>query len=91
MMLFRIVVSQDEMPKFNQRKMEEYCQNILDILNDDEKCEKIFKGIVEYIVSKKDDIELEDRKCFERKETTDFLLSQKAPLLNYLKKLDIFV
>ncbi|MCI9173383.1 MAG: hypothetical protein HFH49_00365 [Lachnospiraceae bacterium] len=86
MMLFRIVVSKEEKPRFNQRKMELYCQNILDVLNNDYKCEKIFKGIVDFIISKGQDIDIENRKCFERKETTEYLLSQKGSLIEYLKK-----
>lgn len=85
MMLFRIVVSKEEKPRFNQRKMELYCQNILDILNNDYKCEKIYKGIVDFIISKGQDIDIENRKCFERKETTEYLLSQKGSLIEYLK------
>ena len=84
MMLFRIVVSKEEKPRFNQHKMELYCQNILDVLNNDYKCEKIFKGIVDLIISKGQDIDIEDRKCFERKETTEYLLSQKGSLIEYL-------
>lgn len=85
MMLFRIVVSKEEKPRFNQRKMELYCQNILDMLNNEYKCEKIFKGIVDFIISKGQDIDIENRKCFERKETTEFLLSQKGCLIENLK------
>lgn len=83
-MLFRIVVSKEGKPRFNQHKMELYCQNILDVLNNDYKCEKIFKGIVDLIISKGQDIDIEDRKCFERKETTEYLLSQKGSLIEYL-------
>lgn len=84
-MLFRIVVSKNEMPKFNQKKMELYCQNILDILNNDDQCEEIFKIIVEFIISKGEEIDIENRKCFERKETTDYLLSQKAALKSMIE------
>lgn len=50
MILFRFVVSKDEKPRFNQRKIELYRQNILDVLNDDYKCEKTIKGIVDFIL-----------------------------------------
>lgn len=85
MMLFRIVMSKEELPKFNQKKMEIYCQNLLDILSDDLKCEKVFKSIVSFIVSKGEDIDIDNRKCFEKKETTDFLLRRKDELIQYLK------
>lgn len=85
MMPFRIVMSKEDLPKFNQKKMEAYCQNLLDILNDDSKCEKVFRTIVSFIVSKGEDIDIDNRKCFERKETTDFLLRKKDELIQYLK------
>lgn len=84
MMLFRMVVSNEEMPRFNQKKMETYCQKILDVLQDDEMCEKIFHGIVDFIVSKGDEIDITNRKSFERKETTVFLENEKDNLVNYL-------
>lgn len=85
MMLFRIVVSEEEMPKFNQHKMENYCKKLLDTLQDDTECERLFKGIIEFIISKENEIDINNRKCFERKETTDFLLLQKEELVNFLK------
>lgn len=88
MMLFRIVVSTEEMPRFNQKKMEKYCQKLLDVLLDDKKCEKIFKGIVNFIVSKGNEFDINNRKSFERKETTSFLKSKKDELIIYLKQIN---
>lgn len=84
MMLFRIVMSKEKLPKFNQRKMEEYCQNLLDILDDNDKCEKVFKLIVDYIVSKGNEIDIDNRKCFERKETTDYFIQRTDELIEFL-------
>lgn len=78
MMLFRIIVAGLEMPKFNQRKMESYCNKLLDILQDDEICEQVFKGIVGYIISIGKEIDIDNRKCFEKKETTDFLITEDS-------------
>ncbi|MCQ2471658.1 MAG: AIPR family protein [Clostridia bacterium] len=87
MMLFRIAMSKEDLPRqFNQKKMETYCQNLLDILNDNDKCEKVFKEIVSFIISKGTEIDIENRKCFERKETTDYLLQRKDELIEYLKQ-----
>lgn len=88
-MLFRIAVSEAEMPRFNQRKMESYCQNILDILNDDYRCESIFREIIYFIISMGQEIDIENRKCFERKETTEYLLSQTGCLIEHLKAINI--
>lgn len=88
LMLFRMVVSKGEMPKqFNSKKMEQYCQNILDVLSDESKCEALFKRIVEFIVSKDADIDINNRKCFERKETTEFLKEHISELSDNVKDL----
>lgn len=84
-MLFRIVVSEEKMPKFNARKMEAYCQKLLDVLNNDNETERIFSRIVDFIVSKDGIIDIANRKCFERKETTDYLLGQIEDLTEYVK------
>nr|WP_319489358.1 AIPR family protein [uncultured Caproiciproducens sp.] len=76
MMLFRIVASDQELPKFNSKKMEDYCKNLLHILNDEDKYTSLFTNIVDFIVAQNGGIDVSDRKCFERKETTDYLLSK---------------
>lgn len=81
MMLFRIYVSGKSIPRFNENKMEGYCQKIIDVLNDDLQCTAIYSKIVDFIVSQ-DTIDFDDRKTFERKETTDELLSK----VNEMKK-----
>ena len=85
MMLFRIALSNENLPKFNQRKMEQYCQNLLNILENDTQCEKIFKTIVDFIVLKGQDIDIDNRKSFERKDTTDYLLQRQNELTEYLR------
>lgn len=61
-----------EKPKYlNSQAMEKYCQIILDTLNSEEECEELFKIIVEFIVSKDQDIDISNRKYFEKKETTE--------------------
>lgn len=84
MMLFRMLVSTEKMPRFNARKMENYCKNILEVLENNAECERIFCGIVAYIASKDGELDIMDRKCFERKETTEYLK-------NHLDEIKIFV
>ena len=83
MMLLRIIVSEEQMPNFNAKKMEQYCQKILGILNDSEKCKAYYSAIVKYIVEKSG-LDLTNRKTFERKETTDVLLSQISDIKTYV-------
>lgn len=84
MMLFRMIVSEGDMPRFNARAMEEYCQRIVNILENDSECQRIFSGIVSYIDSVGNEIQIEDRKCFERKETTEFLKAEIAKIKTYV-------
>ncbi|MFA0815740.1 MAG: AIPR family protein [Anaerofustis sp.] len=84
-MLFREVVADQDMPKFNAKKMDAYCQKMLSKLQDENESYRLFKGIVDYIVSQGNVIEIDNRKCFERKETTDYLLSRKTELIEFLK------
>lgn len=85
MMLFRIYVSGKKVPRFNENKMEIYCQKMIDILMDEEKCKTIFSKIIEYIVLQSE-IDFDDRKTFERKETTEFLLGKTTELKRYINQ-----
>lgn len=60
MMLFRMLVSIEEMPRFNARKMENYCKSILEVLENNTECERIFCGIVAYIASKDGELDIMD-------------------------------
>lgn len=83
MMLFRIFVSGKRIPRFNENKMEDYCNKIIDTLFDEAKCKAIFFKIIEFIMAQ-DGIDFDDRKTFERKETTDLLLSKTNELKKFI-------
>lgn len=83
-MLFRMSVAGYDVPRFNSKKMEAYCQSMIDVLNDEEKTETIFGKIIDFIVSKDGEIDISNRKCFERKETTDYLLNKVEELVDYI-------
>lgn len=85
MMLLRLIVSGSDMPNFNARKMETYCNKILDVLNDDAKCLSYFDGIISFIANEAD-LDLTDRKTFEKKESTDVLLSKLDEIRKYLEE-----
>lgn len=69
-------------PKFhNSKKMDDFCKRIQIILNDSEKCLLYFSKIVDFIDSVSE-VDLNERKVFEKKETTDILLMYKEKLLN---------
>ena len=85
LMIFRIYISGKKVPPFNSEKIEEYCKKITDILFNDQKCSVIFSKIIDYIVAQKE-INFNDRKTFERKETTDFLLKKSSQLKKFIEK-----
>lgn len=89
MMLFRKLVSTEEMPRFNARKMEAYCKNILEVLENNSECERIFCGIVAYIASKDSELDIMDRKCFERKETTEYLKKRLDEIKTFVDEYSI--
>jgi len=64
LMLFRIMFQRDVLPKFNSNKMDSYCQELLNILNDDNKSLVAFQkcinviNIADFEKSDKQDIKL---------------------------------
>ena len=65
----------NDIPKYhNSKKMDSFCEKIQRVLNDPDKCLEYYAKIVEYI-SVQSELDLEERKLFERKETTAILIS----------------
>jgi hypothetical protein len=60
MMLFRMYVGKGKMPYFNEKKMKKYCDEILDVLMNNCECERLYRGIVEFIVSNGESIEIDN-------------------------------
>lgn len=84
MMLFKYYIV-GKQPKYNNsKKMEDYCEKIRVVLNDCEKCLNIYNAIIQFILSQDTKIDLSDRKVFERKETTTFLLTQKEKMKEFV-------
>lgn len=83
-MLFKYVIGGKDVPKYyNSRKMENYCEKVRRALNDSEKCEAVYKKILEYL-SSREEISFADRKVFERKETTELLLRSLDNIITYV-------
>lgn len=87
LMLFKYIVAGKKVPKyFNSNSMEKYCEKIRSVLNDEEKCLAIYQKIIDFIIQQ-DSIEYDDRKVFERKESTDILLNLKDQAIEYVKNI----
>lgn len=72
LMLFRMYVNNDSVPPFNSKKMEDYCQKIIDVLNSD-KVIVAFKFVTDVI--DKSGIDINNQKVLYQKNTTDLLIS----------------
>ncbi|MEO5775288.1 MAG: hypothetical protein ABIQ27_00190 [Flavobacterium sp.] len=71
LMLFRIISNSEQMPPFNSKKMDKYCDVLLDILNDDAKSLKVFKKCIDVI----------DKAEFDINEKQDLKLVSKTKIL----------
>lgn len=71
LMIFRILNSADDAPPFNSKKMDIYCQNLLDILNDPVKCLLAFIKCLEVI----------DKSGFNKMDKQDVKLVSKTKIL----------
>lgn len=83
-MLLKYVVAGKDVPKqFNSKKMEKYCEKILEVLSDEKKSILIFDSILQFIATY-NAIEYNDRKVFEKKETTDKLLGEIDNIIEFV-------
>lgn len=83
-MLLKYIVAGKDVPKqFNSRKMEQYCEKILNLLKDEEKCVSVFNKLLSYIANM-ESIEYNDRKVFEKKETTEKLINEIDNIISFV-------
>ena len=73
-MLLKYMFGNDIPKYYNSKKMDTFCGKIQKVLNDPTKCLAYFKKIIEFIESQAE-LDIDERKLFERKETTAILLS----------------
>lgn len=71
LMLFRIMFQSSEMPPFNSKKIDLYCQKLLNILNDDTTALNAFKTCIEII----------DKADFDKSDKQDVKLLSKTKAL----------
>lgn len=74
-MLLRIKIAGKEIPQYNSNSMEQYCTKILEVLNDNDRLIEVVNDLIKLLDDNSDKLNLSDRKLFEKKETTDYLLS----------------
>jgi hypothetical protein len=70
-MLFRIINSIDQLPPFNSKKMDKYCEHLLEVLYDDSKSIKAFKKCIEII----------DNSGFDKSDKTNLKSVSKTKIL----------
>ena len=75
LMLFRMLYAKGELPPFNSKKVDKYCDELLKILNDEEKAIKAFKKCIKII----------DNSDFDKTDKQDVkLVSKTKILIDYL-------
>jgi len=84
-MILRLIVCDEELPRFSAKKMEPYCEKLLKILNNSDQCKAYFSAIVKYI-TEESGLDITNRKTFERKETTEILISKTQEIKIYVSK-----
>lgn len=76
LLLFRLINKKEDMPRLNARKIEAYCQPLIDILSDDEKALKAFKKCCKVI----------DNADFDKSDKQDVkLVSKTKALIDFIK------
>ena len=79
LMLFKIVVEKEQIPRFNSKKMEKYCDHLLTVLNDDTKALKAFNKCLKII----------DESEFDKSDKQDVkLVSKTNKLVEYSKTIE---
>jgi hypothetical protein len=80
LMILRYIVSGSTLPNFShERKIQDYCNKILDVISDEKKCLHFIKLAINYI--EEIAVDLEDREPFKTQKFTDELINKlKAPI-----------
>lgn len=77
LMVFRFLITKTISPNLKDKgRMQKQCQNILDVLKDEFKTLEIFKESANFIESTELNIDFNDRKAVERKDTTSLILDK---------------
>lgn len=71
LMLFRLMNESENLPPFNSKKIESYCEKLLEVLNDQTKCIEAFNKCIEVI----------DESGFDKSDKQDVKLVSKTKLL----------
>lgn len=71
LMLFRMMFQPDQIPQFNSKKMDSYCQKLLDILKDDDESLRAFNKCIQVI----------DEADFDKTDKQDVKLLSKTKIL----------
>lgn len=79
LMLFKLVMFNNDLPRFNSAEMERKCQRMVDYLNSGNV--EIFNDIIGVMKNNPDKFDISDRKLFERKETTENLVNLIGPVI----------
>ena len=75
-MILKYVVNKKTVPQMNGRDIEKYCESIITVLEDDEKCKQSFIECQNFLLSLDDDIKISNRKSSEKRANTETILKE---------------
>lgn len=75
-MLIKYFVTKQFPPRLDSKKSETYCQSIINVLLNDQKCREFYSEISQFLFSIDSDIKISARKSPEKKVTTDIILEK---------------
>ncbi len=73
LMLCRLIINGAEIPPFNSKEINPFCENIINILNDSDGCLDMFNNVLKII--DKSGIDINNQKLLYQKSNTDLLLT----------------
>ena len=73
LMLYRMIINKEEMPNFNSNKIDNYCDTIIQTLNNPDNCLDTFNKVTEII--DKSAIDINNQKLLYQKNNTDLLIN----------------
>ena len=72
-MLFRMLSNKEQLPPLNSIQMDSYCDVIVDILNDQNRCLALFRQAID--IASDSDMDISDKYQLKQKDKTESLIS----------------
>lgn len=75
-MIAKYYITRKRVPQQNGKDIDEYCNKIIDVLNNEQKCKDTFLGIQKFLLSMDNELALNQRKSSEKRVNTEIILKE---------------